>query len=189
MTLQIINSKGMPTGRGFELFDGGIKSVQSGILAVPQGEQANSFNITIGQVDVAKSFVVLEISNSTAGASRTLFTGELANSTTLNIQRDHANTDYDSVKIAWKVIELSSGKVQKISQILYTANTDINISPANINKSFTVCSTRIYGLNINQSGSTENFMLSSMLTQNNIVTVSKVTSQQSVAVVYIVEFN
>jgi hypothetical protein len=111
-----------------------IKSIQRGAQAFAVAD--TSKNVTIGNVDIAKSVAILKVNLSpTSFAAEFYFTENLSSATNLTISRQLGANSNPTVY--WEVVEFdSSVSIQKGTKSIptSTAFVDVPISTVNLNK-------------------------------------------------------
>lgn len=128
--------------RGFNLFGGGIKSVQRGYTNMGAFGGFVSLNVNIASVNITKSIIMVERPiNYTSRPDYYHVRGRFVDNTTIEFKRHGLSTDCG---FYWQIIEFDdSVTVQSgLSQINTSATSaSATIGTVNLSKSFCVCST------------------------------------------------
>lgn len=165
---------------------GSIKSIQHGIF---DGYNLNS-EVNINEVDPNKSIVVFTSKIATnLGLQATSIIGKITSATTLGFYANFRTSYQDNHQIDWSVIEFQSvksiqkGEVQASSTRI---DTDINISPVNINKTLIFFSTT----STEASNSANKFLVTSrFLSSSSVRLIKGVVDSTAIYYYQIVEFN
>ncbi|WP_216369587.1 hypothetical protein [Brevibacillus sp. MCWH] len=176
------------TGVNGILTGASIKSVQSGAVAIGLGSYAD---VTISNVDMSKSFVIVEAIQTRPYDDPDLgtVTGKLINNTTLRVMRKGITSDTSSyTTVSYQVVELENIKSIQVVQVVLmsTGTTNINITPVNLNKTFLVGS---YMSAVSGSVSTgRGYHWYAFFNSPSRISVRN-TAGQGEAILYVVEFN
>ncbi|MED0688043.1 hypothetical protein [Anoxybacillus ayderensis] len=176
------------TGVNGILTGASIKSVQSGVVAIGLGSYAD---VTISNVDMSKSFVIVEAIQATPYDDPALgtVTGKLINNTTLRVMRKRNMPDTSAyTTVCYQVVELENIKSIQVVQVVLmsTGTTNINITPVNLNKTFLVGS---YMSAVSGSVSTgRGYHWYAFFNSPSQISVRN-TAGQGEAILYVVEFN
>jgi hypothetical protein len=133
MLLQGLNKFSVSGGGGSS-----IKSIQSGESSM---SGLTNLDITISEVNLINSIVIIyERSSTTAAAQSLKVKGKLTNYTTLNLTRSSSATS--SAYVSWQVIEFNNVKsLQKGDYVLTTTSAEtVTIASVNVTKSILIFS-------------------------------------------------
>lgn len=132
-----------PDRSGFELFGGGVvRSVQRGSTVLSNDSEVQ---VTISQVDAAKSIILVNAASSQTTSDPTNYNviGKIVNSNTISLKKRSRST---GTTVFWQVIEfeniasLQKGDFDFITDSSGFQSRTINISPVNLSKSILVFS-------------------------------------------------
>ena len=88
-----------------EFIGGGIKSVQSFTTPIPIASGSTSIDVTINEIDTAKSFVCVRSFSSATDDINKYFRVEIIDSTTVQVTLVRNSGDNDNGTISWTVVE------------------------------------------------------------------------------------